>query len=153
MSVTIKIKVENIPNFNKLYEELKNPTALLKDLQTFRRNAFYAKIASGQDATGKPVAKLSEPYAKIKKKRWGKRSIRVASGKMQASYDSEVIGNKLIESIDSPIAIYHQEGTSKMPQRKLLPESWEELNQKEKTAIMKLLKESLDDVIADFVKQ
>lgn len=125
---------------------------MLTALQTFRRGAFYANIASDLDARGKKVAPLSEPYRTIKQQRWGRRSIRVASGNMQATYDSDVLGNKLIESISSPIAIFHQQGTVNMPKRQLLPESWDDISGREKKAIQRLLTEQTDKIITRFAQ-
>lgn len=152
MPVTITIKVQNIPKFSELAEELKSPTELLIELQTFRRSAFFANIASGLDASGNKVAPLSKAYAVIKYKKHGKRPVRVAIGNTQATYDSDVIGNKLIESLDSDIAIFLQEGTSKMPQRKLLPESWDDLSARERKAIESLLTKQVDKILTKFAQ-
>jgi len=150
--IVVTIKVKNPYDFKALSTELKNPTELLTELQTFRRSAFFANIASGLDASGKKVAPLSEPYRTNKKKKYGQRAIRVASGNMQASYDSVVSGNKLVESMSSEIAIFHQEGTSKMPQRKLLPESWSDLSAKEQKAIKNLLTDQVDKILTKFAQ-
>lgn len=152
MSVVVTIRVDKKLDFEGLSDSLRQPTDMLKALQTFRRNAFYANIATGLDATGKKVKPLSEPYGTVKYKRYGKRPVRVASGEMQASYDSEVMGNTLIESLSSPIAVYHQDGTEKMPQRQLLPESWSDLSSKERKAIESLVTNQLEKVLTRFAQ-
>lgn len=152
MPVVINIKVNNIPNYAGLSDALKHPTEMLNKLSQFRRSAFFANIATGIDASGNPVAPLSEPYRTYKERKYGKRAIRVASGKMQSTYDSVVSSDRLTESISSNYAQYHQQGTRKMPQRKLLPESWEDLSAKEQAAIERLLKEQLDIIVTKYAQ-
>lgn len=143
----IKLEVKSNLNLDAVSRSLQNPSQFLKDVQKFRRTSFYEAIASGRDATGARVTPLTQPYAKRKQKRYGKRAIRVASGAMQAAYDSDVSGNQLRETVDSPIAIYHQDGTSKMAKRQLLPENWDDLPSKERKMIERLATEFIDDLI------
>lgn len=143
----VKLEIKTTLNLDNLSRSLQNPSKFLTDVQKFRRTSFYEAIASGRDATGARVAPLTQPYAKRKQKKYGRRAIRVASGKMQATYDSDVTGNKLTETVDSPIAIYHQDGTSKMAKRQLLPETWDDLPSKERRMIERLANEFVEDLI------
>lgn len=144
MEITVTVRTDL--NLSAVSSQLKTPTKFLNDLQDYRRVSFYETIASGRTPSGKRVAPLTPKYAKQKKKRWGSRPIRVASGDTQASYDSVVSGNTLTETVEGA-AVYLQKGTSKMVARPLLPESWGDLSSKEKKEIERLGTEFVEDLI------
>ncbi|NJL54530.1 hypothetical protein HC928_04535 [bacterium] len=143
----IKINITGIPDLSKIGDGTKKPTEFFQDLMKLRRTSFYEQIASGKDATGKRVAPLKQAYAARKLAKWGKRAIRVASGKMQSTYRAYIDGDSLVEEINSPIAVHHQTGTDKMPARQLLPKSFEELPSAEKKMITRLSSEFIDKLI------
>lgn len=143
----VKVTVRNAPDLQNLTDELSNPEDLMNKISQIRRVAFYNSIASNKDATGKPVKPLTPGYAKYKKKKVGNKPIRVFSGKMIAQYRSEVNGNKLLEEIDSEIAVY-QDAT-----RQLLPRSWDELPASEKRQIERAATDYLDDILTDLVRR
>lgn len=72
-------------------------------------------------AFGEKWARLSYPYSYYKSKKWGSAGVLIASGKMRSGWKLYTAADNLVVKIeDAPYATYHQEGTEKMPQRKLL---------------------------------
>lgn len=149
----IRIQIDGIPNYSKLLEQITKPAQLLNDVQQIRRISFYNSIASGKDARGNAVAPLSPAYAKYKSRKWGNKPIRSASGNMISTYTSNVSGDKLTEEVTSDIAIHFQKGTSRMPKRQLLPESWDEIPSAERQLIERAVTEFLDDIVRDLVSR
>tara|TARA_Y100000310_G_scaffold333905_2_gene412439 strand:+ start:12902 stop:13381 length:480 start_codon:yes stop_codon:yes gene_type:complete len=97
----------------------------------------------GRSASWEP---LSPRYAAQKRAKWGQRPLLVASGEMRESLTQR--GGRHIErrpladvlefGSRVPYAIYHQMGTQRMPQRKIL-----DLVDRDRRAIMKLLQRYL----------
>ena len=87
-------------------------------------------------------APLSDRYAADKAERWGARPILVASGAMRDSLTGsgsgsvrrEIGGDSLEFGTSVPYASYHQTGTSRMPQRRIL-----DLTEDDRRGLMKLL--------------
>lgn len=143
----VKVTIRNAPDLQALADRLKSPEDMLKDIQQIRRVSFYNSIATGKDATGKPVKPLTPGYAKYKKKKVGNKPIRVFTGEMISKYRSDVQGNQLLEELDSEIAVY-QDAT-----RQLLPRSWDEIPSSEKRQIERAATDFLDDILTDLVKR
>lgn len=145
--VKVKVTVKGLPDLSTMSRDLKDPNKFLHNVQAIRRSSFYINIADGKDSSGKKFTPLSSKYAKYKKKKVGSKPILSFSGSMIASYDSEVEGNQLIEQVKSPIAIFHQEGTGRLPKRSLLPDAWEDIPLRERKEILKAADEFVEDII------
>jgi hypothetical protein len=113
---------DKISDFATMAEEINRPKRLLEAWRSYRTSEFNKAIVSGVDPYDNAVAPLSAMYAQIKAKKFGSKPIRVASGETKGSYQCEVSGNKVVETVSSEAARYLQEGTSKMVARLLLPD-------------------------------
>lgn len=90
---------------------------------------------------------LNPQYAKRKRMKWGTRGILIASGRMKASlvgrsadsiYD---VSHGMYAELGTrvPYAIFHQAGTSKMPQRKLI-----DMTDRDQLAVAKVFQEYIN---------
>lgn len=118
----IETKITDLPDFKYLIQEVKNPDNTIRGFAAYRRSQFAQGISRGVDPYGNAYAPLTAAYLARKTKKYGQKSILVASGKMKATYNQEQTSNGFIETVDSP-ANYHQSGTRKMAKRMLLPEN------------------------------
>lgn len=75
------------------------------------------------DPLNRPWAKLSKATLERKQRRGKITKILQEEGLMRASFSYEASDRSVIVGTNDPKAKYHQTGTRKMPQRKILPES------------------------------
>lgn len=142
MAVRFRVIVKNNFNLKKAVSALQKPTELMRSIGEIRRESFDRMIDTETSPSGKKLRSLSPEYTTRKKKKFGNRPKRVASGKTVGSYRQRVYGNRLIETIDSPIAGYLAD--MGLP---LLPESFDELPSSEKMRIKEEVIEFLDRTI------
>jgi phage gpG-like protein len=94
-------------------------------LMRFYSNDVYDSEGGAFGHQWKP---LSPSYALEKMKRWGSNTILVASGEMKNSYALQTSSNSMTISNSAPYFGYHQQGTSRMPQRVLFDVDGERLD-------------------------
>lgn len=138
MAVRFRITVKSNYDLGAAADQLKRPTQLLKDIGAIRQKQFDSMVSRQVSPSGKPLRALSPDYVVQKRKKYGGKPKRVASGKTVKSYRQRVYGNRLIETIDSPIAGYL--ANMDLP---LLPESLEELPP--------TYKRQINEAVGDFV--
>ena len=122
-------------------EKIKDLAPFFEAAGTFMRTTMDEQFGSEGGRTG-GWAPLSARYAADKAKRYGSRPILQASGDMIASLTgqgsgnvSRTVGGDTLEFGTSvPYATYHQTGTSRMPQRRIL-----DLTEGDRRGLMKLL--------------
>lgn len=112
-----------ISGLDEVASLIERPTPLLNEWRDYRTAEFNNQMDSGIDPYGVSVAPLSAMYAIAKAKEYGGKPIREASGSTRSTYKCEVQGNQVVETVSGKVAGFLQEGTSKMPARKLLPDS------------------------------
>lgn len=147
----------------KIKSDLKATTELVKNVKTKWRREIstgsigYELIRTIQDLVRKGISpvdkygrfqKYSDSYRKAIKNRWIKKQ-RVSpvnlylTGEMMGSLEAVESGEKLFLRFNDKKARYHQDGTSKMPQRKLFPEQGEVFTKRITQLILKALKKSV----------
>lgn len=144
MPLKFSTSVVGKPNFSNLVNSIKNPTGILRRIKTIRETAFRDSIRRNLDASGKRLTPLSAKYAAYKRRKVGKQPIRVFTGKMVNSYRSYIRGKRLFEVIDDPKAVFHQEGTGRIPQRKLLPTSFDDMPKKVRQEILEVVIDEIE---------
>lgn len=122
MTFSLSYKSTAVPDFEWLASELERPENLLRAFASYRRSQFSQTTARGVDPYGQAYAPLSAMYAQQKSKRYGSRAILSATGAMLRSYKVTVSGRQIEETVSADYAHYHQNGTSRLPQRLLLPD-------------------------------
>lgn len=87
---------------------------------------------------GENWQKLSQPYEFYKRKKFAGRGILQASGKMRRNFSAE--SGKDFAKIENKTkyAVYHQEGTRKMPARKML-----KIDEERKNLVLKIFESGL----------
>lgn len=127
MPISFRTYLRKNIDLDAIAKEIQQPTKLLREIQAYRKEKFQGQIRTNRDASGKPLARLSPAYAREKYRAVGRKPIRVRSGDMVNSYRSRVYRDRVIETVEDYKAIFFQEGTDNMVQRKLLPESFEDM--------------------------
>ena len=148
MNIEVQVK---IPNLSAISDQIQDCEPLMSKIGQIRRVSFYNMIATGKAPKGDAVAPLSAKYADYKRKKVGKKEIRVFRGDTIGSYNNVASGDTLTETVSSKAAIYLQKGTSKMPKRALLPESWNDMSPKDQKAIEKASTDFVDDIVQNLV--
>ena len=132
---------------------LSRSTEKIRDLRPFLdaagnllRQIMGEQFSSEGSRGGEPWAPLSSRYSAYKLSRWGQQPILVASRAMRESLTDP--GGSHIERRPErdtlefgtrvPYAVYHQTGTERMPQRKIL-----DLVERDRRNLMKLLQQHL----------
>lgn len=142
----------NVEGEQQVARMLSRVTEKINDLRPFLDSAAGFLVAtmgdqfSGEGSRTGGWAPLSPRYAADKARRWGSKPILEASGAMKASLTgtggrniSRQIGGDTLEFGTSvPYARYHQTGTSRMPQRRIL-----DLTEDDRRGLMKLLQRHL----------
>lgn len=122
MTFSLSYKSSAVPDFEWLASELEQPEPLLRAYASYRRSQFSQTVVRGVDPYQQSYAPLSSIYAAQKAKRYGSKAILSASGAMLRSYKVTVSRRQIEETVSADYAQFHQSGTSKMPQRLLLPD-------------------------------
>lgn len=131
----------------------------LLDLRPFWRiGSLIAKgwiadqFSSQGSFSGDPWAPLSPDYASAKAEARPGRSLLVYDGFLRSHVDgrrgprAEATADTLTLHIDDPKAVFHQEGTSKMPARPLIPTNIPALEQRQ-------LREAAEEYVASVVRK
>ena len=107
-------------------------------------------IMAGRTVDGKKFAPLSPAYKARKIKKWGRKAILVASGKMLGALTggpgwSHKISKKTLDiELNIHYASYHQDGTSKMPQRNFFMTKEGTLNKLDYAQLLQLVEGELE---------
>lgn len=109
-------------------------------LQFLQNDVF----SSGGSAYGEPWAALSAKYDMAKSKKYPGRGVLEASGKMRTSWKLYTSSHYALIENTTDYAIYHQEGTSRLPQRTIV-----KLDQQRQDTIMDMFKEGVLKRIQD----
>lgn len=110
--------LNQLGNLKKVFTDFSPETKLAGDyFLDFLINEVFNSEGSTYGARWSP---LTPQYATQKAKRWGNAGILIASGAMKRSWKLETARDYFQVTNEAPYSIYHQDGTSKMPQRVLL---------------------------------
>jgi phage virion morphogenesis protein len=109
------------PNLDRLIANLEDPTPILQELGpifvAIARDRFQSKTAPD----GMPWAQWAPATARARiRSGTASKGLLVLSGALQGSCRYNVTGNKVIISMNTPYAGFHQDGTRNMPMRRLL---------------------------------
>lgn len=113
--INLSTNYEGVPDFDYLIQELSSPGSALRGFAAYRRSQFNQTIAAQRNYDGSATAPLSERYRIEKERQVGRKSIRVKTGKLVGSHKIFVSGNRLIEEISAPYAVYVQEKRPMIP--------------------------------------
>jgi phage gpG-like protein len=123
LNVQVKIfgDKETIAKLNKLDKSFSSWKPELQQVGDFLK-AFYqsAVFETEGGVFGARWAALNPSYEFYKRKKWAGRGILVRSGDLQKGYEMKVADTYVELKNVMDYAIYHQTGTSKMPQRLLV---------------------------------
>lgn len=97
--------------------------------------------ATGLDPSGKPWAPLAS--STMASKRPGSR-IMVDSGRLLSSITMDVVGDEARLSTPVPYALYHQEGTSRMPARPIFGLEGAQLQE-----VVTMIENYINDILGD----
>ena len=123
--LTIRVNVTGLDQVQSLLPRLKDVFSSfsqeMKTIGDYLLDFYSNEVYTSEGSTyGTPWAPLSPKYEAQKAKRWGSTTILVASGRMKGSNTLMTTDTYLIVQNTTDYAIYHQQGTPKMPQRVLM---------------------------------
>lgn len=126
-NITISGLDQVLAKLGEIDPALKNLTPQMQEAGEYLMKFFMEDVYASQGGViGESWRELSEPYATQKEKKWGDAPLLIASGQMRDSYTLETaadmfkITNVAQTDRGDYYAVYHQEGTSKMPRRMLV---------------------------------
>lgn len=145
-SFTIEGEEQVARMLSRTTEKINDLRPFLDGVSTFLSTVAMAEQFSTEGGRTGGWAALSPRYAEDKLQRWGSQPILVASGRMRQSLTgggagsvSRQIGGDTLEFGTSvPYARFHQSGTSRMPQRRIM-----DLADADRRTIMKMLQQHL----------
>ena len=114
--VSVKISGDAIEVVGKILDKLQNSQPMLGRMAAYQERSTKLNFARQSDPDGKAWAPLSTRT--LQRKRSG--SILRETSALVNSVSSQVAGNSAIISAGQSYGIFHQTGTSKMPQRRFL---------------------------------
>jgi hypothetical protein len=138
--MTVTVRVTGIPEADRKLAQFELQMRDLRSFWPLVIPLFIGWIGQQFESEGSffgdPWAQLSEPYASVKAATYGDKPILQREGGLRQSASRpqrRATPTSLELTFDGsgakhgPIAAYHQEGTTRMPARKLVPESEGEL--------------------------
>lgn len=140
--VQFRVTVKSNYDLSRVAEALKKPTKLMKQIGVIRERSFKQMVELNQHPNGRKLRVLSPAYVIYKRKKYGSKPKRVATGNTVSKYHQRVYGNRLIETIDSPVAGYL--AGMDLP---LLPESFEGMKKPDRLAIKEAVLDFVNDII------
>jgi len=129
MAFSVKISGNAIEVLDGVIEKVSNPTPFLKQAALYQERSTRMNFAKQSDPDGAGWAALSS--STLRTKRSG--AILRETSALVGSISSSVGGNVATITAGQSYGIFHQTGTSKMPQRKFLG-----FGDRDRTQIMKI---------------
>jgi hypothetical protein len=153
--MTKKTSAEDIFNrmhntFHKWSEEIGDISKAFEKFVPYFQESREGWLLAGRTVDGKRFAPLSPLYAARKLRKYGPKPILVASGKMLAAlkggpgWSHKISAKELQIDLDIPYASYHQDGTSKMPQRNFFMTKEGTLNKLDYAQLLQLIEGQMD---------
>lgn len=139
-------------NFIKWADEIGDMSDAYKTFVPSFQRSREGWIYAGRTVDGKKFAPLSPRYAITKNLLYGNQPILIASGKMinairgHQGWKQRITKDNLFMEIDLPYASYHQDGTSKMPQRNYFLTKNGTLNKMDYAQLMQAMEGRINEV-------
>jgi len=136
--------------FHKWSDEIGDISKAFEKFVPYFQESREAWIMSGRTVDGKKFAPLSPSYKARKIKKWGRKPILVASGRMLGAltggpgWKHKISKKELRIDLDIPYASYHQEGTPKMPQRNFFMTKEGTLNKLDYAQLLQLIEGEME---------
>ena len=117
--VTLEVKASHvIAQLDQLRRAIESPSAVMADIGQFG----VEQLDETWQAETNPYGVAWPPLAPATLRQKTGPSMLIESGSMNAGLGYQVSGDGVEIGVLSDIAIFHQEGTSKMPARKVVPD-------------------------------
>lgn len=139
-------QIEDINKFNKGLITIGDREETKRDVAILLQQLFMQNLTSSLDADFKPFTPLSEKTKNRKSPPRGGDSAKplLDKGFLLGGFSFETISNGIIFSNSQDYAVYHQNGTEFIPQRKIFPDK---LDGKYMDIILEILTEDIEEYL------